>query len=134
MTLTRIQIRRGTEDEWYDENPTLAAGELGYERDTFKFKIGDGTRTWRFLPYAAAAMDHSHAPADIEGLVDAFEGLQQYIATVDDTVTSLAGVVYQRPAFFSGVGAPPTSLPGARVGDKWLDETTGVLHKITAVS
>lgn len=38
-----------------------------------------------------------------------------------------------RPAFFSGAGAPPASIPGARVGDYWLNESTMELHKITSV-
>lgn len=38
-----------------------------------------------------------------------------------------------RPAFFSGVGAPPESIPGAVIGDWWLDENTLELYKITGV-
>lgn len=43
------------------------------------------------------------------------------------------GYVDARPALFSGAGAPPTSIPGATVGDWWLDESTKELHKITGV-
>ena len=38
-----------------------------------------------------------------------------------------------RPALFSGAGAPPSSIPGATVGDWWLDTGTMELHKITGV-
>lgn len=38
-----------------------------------------------------------------------------------------------RPAFFSGPGAAPTTIAGARVGDYWLNESTMELHKITRV-
>ena len=38
-----------------------------------------------------------------------------------------------RPALFSGSGAPPASIPGATVGDWWLDTSTMELHKITGV-
>lgn len=41
--------------------------------------------------------------------------------------------VEMRPALFSGAGAPPSSIPGAVVGDMWLDTTTMTLHKITGV-
>lgn len=41
--------------------------------------------------------------------------------------------VDRRPALFSGAGAPPTSIPGAVVGDWWLNETTMELSKITGV-
>lgn len=49
---TRIQLRRGTASEWTKANPTLAAGELGIELDTNKFKIGTGSKNWKSLPYA----------------------------------------------------------------------------------
>lgn len=52
------------------------------------------------------------------------------------SVTALSALEVQvnlRPAFFSGPGKPPASVPGARVGDYWLDETTMELHKITEV-
>jgi hypothetical protein len=39
----------------------------------------------------------------------------------------------RRPALFSGAGAPPTSIPGAVVGDWWLNESTMELSKITGV-
>ena len=41
--------------------------------------------------------------------------------------------VDRRPALFSGSGAPPASIPGATVGDWWLDTSTMELHKITGV-
>ena len=52
---TRMQQRRGTAAQWISTNsgngPILAAGEIGYESDTNKFKIGDGTNTWLTLDY-----------------------------------------------------------------------------------
>ena len=48
----RIQVRRGTAAEWYDENPILLEGELALEKDTRKFKIGNGSDDWRTLLYA----------------------------------------------------------------------------------
>lgn len=47
---TQIQIRRGTATQWSTANPILASGEFGYETDTGKFKIGDGTTAWNSLP------------------------------------------------------------------------------------
>ena len=35
-----IQVRQDTAAEWNDVNPTLASGEIGFETDTGKFKIG----------------------------------------------------------------------------------------------
>ena len=39
-----IKTRRGTAAEWSAANPTLAAGEPGYETDTGILKYGDGHR------------------------------------------------------------------------------------------
>lgn len=50
MTI-KIQIRRGTSTQWTTSNPTLAAGEVGYESNTQKIKIGDGTTAWTSLSY-----------------------------------------------------------------------------------
>lgn len=50
--VTQIQIRRGTAAQWTSANPTLAAGEFGYETDTNKAKIGNGSSAWTALSYA----------------------------------------------------------------------------------
>jgi hypothetical protein len=50
---TQIQTRRGTAATWTSTNPTLAAGEIGFESDTNKFKIGTGSTAWTALAYAA---------------------------------------------------------------------------------
>jgi hypothetical protein len=49
----RIQFRRGTATQWAAANPTLAAGELGLETDTSKYKIGDGLTVWNSLSYSS---------------------------------------------------------------------------------
>jgi hypothetical protein len=41
--VTRIQNKYDSATEWINNNPTLFVGEVGYESDTGKFKIGDGT-------------------------------------------------------------------------------------------
>jgi hypothetical protein len=51
MGNSRIQFRRGRASGWDQENPILHDGEPGYERDTKKFKIGDGETHWRDLDY-----------------------------------------------------------------------------------
>jgi hypothetical protein len=48
---TRMQQRRGTASQWTSANPVLNAGEMGWESDTNKFKIGDGTNHWDDLDY-----------------------------------------------------------------------------------
>lgn len=51
---TQIQLRRDTAPSWTSNNPTLAAGELGFELDTGKFKIGNGSVAWNTLDYASS--------------------------------------------------------------------------------
>ena len=54
---TRMQQRRGTASQWVSSNagagPILNAGEIGWESDTNKFKIGDGVNNWASLDYFA---------------------------------------------------------------------------------
>ena len=52
---TRMQQRRGTAAQWISTNsgngPVLNPGEIGWESDTNKFKIGDGVNHWINLDY-----------------------------------------------------------------------------------
>ena len=49
---TKIQLRRDTAADWTSNNPTLSEGEFGWESDTNRFKIGDGSAAWNSLAYA----------------------------------------------------------------------------------
>jgi hypothetical protein len=55
MTATTIRVqmaqRKDTAANWTAANPILLSGEIGYETDTKKFKIGDGTTNWNNLAY-----------------------------------------------------------------------------------
>jgi hypothetical protein len=53
--VTQIQVRRGTASQWTSTNPTLAAGEWGFETDTGKVKIGNGSTVSTSLSYTGAA-------------------------------------------------------------------------------
>lgn len=48
-----IQHRRATNSQWTALNPVLGSGEIGFELDTNKLKIGNGLATWNTLPYFA---------------------------------------------------------------------------------
>ena len=56
---TRIQVRRDLSSNWNILNIALSEGEIGFETDTNKFKIGNGTDTWDDLPYFSEAQDLS---------------------------------------------------------------------------
>ena len=46
-----MKQRRGASATWTANNPVLNDGEIGFEQDTRKFKIGNGTLPWSSLPY-----------------------------------------------------------------------------------
>lgn len=63
----KIQWRRDTAANWTSVNPILADGMPGYEKDTGKVKIGDGTTAWNSLAYSFESIsDHG----DLSGLGD----------------------------------------------------------------
>ena len=56
---SKILIRRDTTANWSTNNPTLAAGEIGFDTTVGKHKIGDGITAWNNLPYFALESDLS---------------------------------------------------------------------------
>ncbi|MFA5715278.1 MAG: hypothetical protein WC998_06040, partial [Candidatus Paceibacterota bacterium] len=49
--IAKIQVRNDTAANWTSANPTLLVGEVGYETDTKKKKMGDGVTAWNSLEY-----------------------------------------------------------------------------------
>ena len=82
-----MQQRRGTAAQWTAANPILAAGEIGFETDTSKFKMGNGSSTWSALQYFANA-------AELAAIVDGAPGLL-------NTLDELAQAIGDDPAFFT---------------------------------
>ena len=82
---TRMQQRRGTAAQWISTNagagPVLNAGEMGWESDTNKFKIGDGVNNWTSLDYF---IDSNSTVNPAFGTSIVFEG-----ATADSYETTL---------------------------------------------
>ncbi len=70
---TKIQLRRDTASNWTTAQtnagatPILSAGEIGFETDTGKFKIGDGTTLWGSLKYVS---DGSYITGDATGIAN----------------------------------------------------------------
>ncbi|HFG8807609.1 TPA: hypothetical protein ACGIY5_000961 [Corynebacterium striatum] len=74
---------------------------------------------------ANTAVSRSELTSGLAGKAD-----KSYVDAVKAEVKVFAE---SRPAFFSGSGGPPSTIPGAVVGDYYLNETTMELHKITGV-
>jgi hypothetical protein len=86
--VTQIQIRRGTAAQWTSANPTLASGEFGYESDTGKFKIGNGSTAWTSLSYQGAGTVTSiTAGTGLSGGAITTSGT----IAIDSTVATLTG-------------------------------------------
>jgi len=90
---TRMQQRRGTANQWISTNsgngPILSAGEIGFESDTNKFKIGDGVNHWVDLTYFTDA-------AELANIIDGAPALL-------DTLNELAAAIGDDPAFMTTV-------------------------------
>ncbi len=81
---TRMQQRRGTATMWTNANPILGVAEIGYETNTNKFKIGDGTNRWADLNYFV----------DINTIVDSAPGTL-------DTLNELAAAISDDATYFT---------------------------------
>ena len=89
--VTQIQIRRGLAASWTSANPTLAAGEFGYETDTGKAKIGNGSSAWNSLSYSltgsAGTVTSITAGTGLSGGTITTSGT----IAIDSTVATLTG-------------------------------------------
>lgn len=92
---TRMQQRRGTAAQWTAANPILAAGEIGFETDTSKFKMGNGSSTWSALQYFANASELAAIIGNAPGLLNTLDELAQAInddpqfyLTIGQTITN----------------------------------------------
>lgn len=56
MIIKTAKIQKLTKKEWEDENPVLYDGTLVYERDTKRFKLGDGNTPYKDLDYVVDPM------------------------------------------------------------------------------
>jgi len=82
---TRMQQRKGTAAQWAAADPILNAGEIGWESDTNKFKIGDGTNHWDDLTYFLDATDMGGSFSDYVPLTqkNAANGVAQLNADIN---------------------------------------------------
>jgi hypothetical protein len=77
----QIQIRRDTLANWASTNPLLADGEIGWEKDTGKIKVGNGSSNWNSLPYLTYPLYGTTASASGPVTVTTALNRQTYVAT-----------------------------------------------------
>ena len=133
---TQILTRRGTAASWTSTNPTLGAGEIGYETDTGNFKIGTGAAAWASLAY------FNKDPLTTKGDLYTFSTTDARLAVgangetlVADSSTS-TGLRYQEPLNLNPVlnsgfdiwqrGTASTAIgSGTFLADRWQAARTG---------
>ena len=117
---TRMQQRRGTALQWTSTDngngPVLQAGEIGFETDTGKFKIGDGNNHWIDLDYFLDESEIDSITGDY--VLSSTLGQNNGVATLDGSgkltssqiPTSLATTTYVDTAVSNLIDAAPGAL------------------------
>lgn len=112
---TQIKLRRDLAANWTSSNPILGSGEPGFETDTGKLKIGDGSTNWNALGYAtpgtAGVYSNTMAAAYLtiySGNISA--GNITVTGTMNGTATSASTATY---ASTSGLATNATNVVGA---------------------
>ena len=85
-----LRHRRDTAANWTSNNPVLEAGQLGYETDTLKFKLGDGTTAWTSLSYASGGTG-STGPTGPTGAGGVLAYYGSFYDSTDQALTSTTG-------------------------------------------
>jgi len=87
LTTTQIQMRNGTTTQWDTATPTMLAGEIGYNADTRKIKIGDGSNNWSALNYYNDMLDNNY-------IIDGNFQVAQVNPVVGTEITNPAASIY----------------------------------------
>jgi prefoldin subunit 5 len=123
---TRMLQRRGTAEQWTTANPVLGAGEIGFETDTGKFKVGDNANTWANLAYFVNSDDLSGELDDYATQTYVNDAISDVVGLAPetlDTLNELAAAIGDDPNFVGTIG---TSL-GLKADISYVDdEITGL--------
>jgi len=150
MAYKRILLRRDTASNWTSNNPTLSAGEFGYESNTGKYKIGNGSTAWTSLAYSivtnlnAATLNDlgdvtitSAADGDFlrwNGTAWINDAVNLSTDTVGSYVTSLVAGTAITLSNNSGEGATPTVAVTANTFDAYGAASTAAGNAATALT
>ena len=131
----RIQIRRDTSADWSSTNPTLSEGELGYETNTDKFKIGDGVTAWNSLDYVIyepSFADILNKPTTVAGygITDALTSVSFSQITAKPTTVAGYGIT---DALTSVAFSDLTSTPNTISGYGIIDAFSGSFSALTNI-
>lgn len=121
----QIQLRNDTAANWTAENPVLAEGEVGFETDTGRFKIGNGSTAWNSRAYAAPA---SNSVSDHASLTTSVHGIANTANLV--TTSDLSPLAPLANPTFSGTVSLPSTTSIGDVSSTELAYVNGVTSAI----
>ena len=96
MNTVTIRLRRDPAATWTTNNPILALGEPGFETDTNKLKIGNGTDHWNDLDYISGGFGGDNGP--LQYTVRSGPGDLYIVANADGRIiSSNDGLIWSEP-------------------------------------
>jgi uncharacterized protein with beta-barrel porin domain len=118
----RILLRRDNSANWSENNPVLALGEPGYETDTGKLKVGDGSTAWNSLTEI-----NPTGVTGPTGSVD-FTSIASNVTPSTDSTYSLGSLSFKWSDLYLGgslyLGDSSTSIEGSN-GNVIITGSTG---------
>ena len=108
---TKIQVRRDIAANWTSTNPTLSEGEIGFETDTNKVKIGTGIADWSTLDYFGGTGGGGG------GAVDSVNGQTGVVVLTTNNVSDYTNKRYCTDAQKTVIGNTSGTNSGNQVGD-----------------
>ncbi len=117
---TVIKLRRDTAANWTSADPVLAAGEIAFESDTNKIKVGDASTLWSSLDYASGAVTAAEIPLDVTDFAGLLSSADSNVQAALDTLDN-----FQIPP---GTATSDTAPSTPEVGQMWWDSSDGTLY------
>ena len=115
-----IQVRRYTASNWTSVNPTLAAGEMGFETDTGKLKIGTGSTAWTSLSYASSEATIPSSTVTSAMIVDGTIVDGDINASAAIAPSKVAGVFITGDSSNNTITISTSAPSGGNDGDVWM--------------
>ena len=128
--ITKIQVRRDTSSNWITANPTLSVGEIGFEQDSYRFKIGYDNLDWQNLPYfsgqgiiankLAEVLDSGNFAPEHDAIIKALRLTYNIGADGKVETGGLAGDLLPAKSYFTsdrGIKTEIMNLEGSNLGD-----------------
>ena len=131
MTATNVRVqmqqRRDTASGWTTANPTLLSGELGYESDTGKWKVGNGSTAWSSLAYSFSSDSISEGDSKAEVVDTGSDG--RFVVTTENAERLRVGPAGQIGIAGANYGTSGQVLTsgGASGAISWADSSGVVI-------